>query len=113
VKLVDLGIAKIGEASQLTGFVAMGTLEYMPPEQFDGPDVTPLADVYALGIVLLECALGAHPAPPVGGDEREALVRWRDYHKQRDVVTADARRRLGDSAAAIAPGDLLPAMAAK
>src|SRR5690606_6535449 len=38
-----------------------GTLEYMPPEQIEGAELTPAADLYALGIVLFELLTGRRP----------------------------------------------------
>src|SRR2546426_3984182 len=38
----------------------VGTLDYMPPEQAAGAEVTPRADLYALGMVLYEALTGRH-----------------------------------------------------
>jgi serine/threonine protein kinase len=39
----------------------VGTLPYMAPEQIQGCDVGPLADVYALGVILYECLTSRRP----------------------------------------------------
>jgi serine/threonine protein kinase len=57
--LTDFGIARALGAAHLTGtgeFV--GTAAYLAPEQITHVDVGPAADVYALGLVLLECLTG-------------------------------------------------------
>ncbi len=55
----DFGVAHAFDATRVTetGGV-VGTAAYMAPEQVRGEDVGPPADVYALGLVLLECLSG-------------------------------------------------------
>jgi serine/threonine-protein kinase len=61
----DFGLAKDSQASNLTRpGQALGSLDYMSPEQIRGEDVSPATDVYALGCVMWECLTGA---PPYGG----------------------------------------------
>ncbi|HTW18934.1 MAG TPA: serine/threonine-protein kinase [Mycobacteriales bacterium] len=59
VHLADFGIARLIDAAHLTqaGDV-LGTPAYFAPEQVAGEPVGPPADVYALGLVLLECITG-------------------------------------------------------
>jgi serine/threonine protein kinase len=69
--IIDLGVGRLvtvtGEdppdelAAITTGEMVMGTLEYMPPEQIlHCRDVTPAADLYALGAVLFRSVMGRH-----------------------------------------------------
>jgi serine/threonine protein kinase len=54
--LGDFGIAKLHEASVMTGTGAsMGTVSYMAPEQLEDSQVGPSADIWSLGVILLEC----------------------------------------------------------
>lgn len=55
-RLSDFGVARHADDAQLTqtGMV-IGTGAYMAPEQVRGDTVGPAADIYALGLVLLEC----------------------------------------------------------
>jgi serine/threonine protein kinase len=55
-KLTDFGIALADDVERLTAEGATtGTAAYLSPEQVTGQDVGPASDVYALGLVLLEC----------------------------------------------------------
>lgn len=67
-KLADFGIARlIGDTVRhtRTGH-AIGTAAYLAPEQVRGDEITPAADVYSLGLVLLEALTGerAYPGTP-------------------------------------------------
>ena len=59
VRLTDFGIARLVDAARVTSTGMMvGTASYLAPEQVAGEPVGPAADVYALGLVLLECLTG-------------------------------------------------------
>jgi predicted Ser/Thr protein kinase len=63
-RLVDFGIARLLDAPRMTSpQLAIGTAAYMAPEQVKGEDVTGAADVYSLGLVLLEALTGAKAFP--------------------------------------------------
>ncbi len=65
VKLLDFGIAKLSATDPdgtmtETDLMAM-TPEYASPEQVNGETITPMTDVYALGILLYELLTGERP----------------------------------------------------
>lgn len=69
VKVLDFGIAKLASdiydsedatAVTLPG-TPIGTPRYMAPEQYEGRDLTPAADVYSLGVILYEMLAGMAP----------------------------------------------------
>ena len=69
VKVLDFGIAKLAAdafgdeaatAVTLPG-TPIGTPRYMAPEQYEGRDLTPAADVYSLGVILYEMLAGMAP----------------------------------------------------
>ncbi|MBS2017503.1 MAG: protein kinase [Deltaproteobacteria bacterium] len=63
VKIVDFGVAKALERTDHTtqsGFIK-GKVAYLAPEQAQGLDVDPRADVFSLGVVVYELLTGVHP----------------------------------------------------
>jgi hypothetical protein len=59
VRLADFGIARLAGTSSLTVTgTTLGTAGYMAPEQLEHHDVGPAADVWSLGVILLECLTG-------------------------------------------------------
>jgi hypothetical protein len=72
--LTDFGIARLVDATRVTATgVVVGTAAYMAPEQVRGEAVGPPADVYALGLVLLEAVTGRREYE--GGALESALAR--------------------------------------
>ena len=69
VKVLDFGIAKLAadkyDSADATAVTLpgtpIGTPRYMAPEQYEGRDLTPAADVYSLGVILYEMLTGMAP----------------------------------------------------
>jgi non-specific serine/threonine protein kinase len=87
VKLADFGLATVQGASKLTRQGALvGTFSYMAPEQATGARIDARADLYALGIVLYELAVGEPPF--VGGTPQAVLAQ----HLHASPASPRARR---------------------
>ena len=96
--LTDFGIAKdIGAESMdltQTGTI-IGSPAYLSPEQITGDEVTPLSDVYSLGILLHYALTGEHPFP--GKTPTAMLVhQMKDPLPLLEVRRADAPDALED-----------------
>lgn len=71
VKVMDFGIAHFESSSMTQTGVAMGTPNYISPEQLRGKEVTPSSDIFSLGVVLYELLTHRRPFK---GDTISALV---------------------------------------
>ena len=61
-RVIDFGIARAAEATNLTqSGVAVGSPQFMAPEQIRGPAITPAIDVFALGAVAAFAVGGRAP----------------------------------------------------
>ncbi|MCD2188568.1 serine/threonine-protein kinase [Actinomycetospora soli] len=81
--LSDFGIAVLADATNITATgMVIGTASYLSPEQVRGQPVGPASDVYALGLVLLECITARREYP---GNALEAAVAR--LHRPPDVPT--------------------------
>jgi len=73
--VADFGIALLIGAAELTNATEIvGTVAYLAPEQILGTQITPAADIYALGLILLESLTGK-PVYPETGNVTPALTR--------------------------------------
>jgi serine/threonine protein kinase len=71
VRLTDFGIARLAEATATVGGEVWGTPAFIAPEQVAGETAGPPADIYALGLILLEALTGVRAFP---GTAREACM---------------------------------------
>lgn len=61
VKVTDFGIARTLTSNLTQTGAILGTAYYISPEQAKGEEVSPLSDIYSLGVVLYEMATGKLP----------------------------------------------------
>ena len=91
VKIADFGIARAAEETRLTQIgTVLGTLRYLAPEQAEGGDTGPEADVYSLAVVLDEL-LAEKPR-----SVRRLLERCRARDPRRRPAAADVAAVLGE-----------------
>ena len=71
--IADFGLVKPHDGTLLTAAgQALGTIDYIAPEQIRAEEVTPATDVYALGCVAYACLVGAPPF----ADRRGMKILW-------------------------------------
>lgn len=61
VKVMDFGIAHFESSSLTQTGIAMGTPNYISPEQLKGEEVTLSSDIFSLGVVFFELLTGKKP----------------------------------------------------
>ena len=72
VKIMDFGLAKVGQGIQLTKEQStLGTAPYMSPEQIQGENVDQRSDIWSFGVVLYELVTGELPFK---GDYEQAVI---------------------------------------
>ncbi len=72
VKIMDFGLAKMSGLSKLTkAGTTLGTTAYMSPEQARGEDADHRSDIWSLGAVIYEMAVGR---TPFKGDYEQAVL---------------------------------------
>ncbi|HET9383909.1 MAG TPA: protein kinase [Gemmatimonadales bacterium] len=98
LKVMDFGIARLADPQQGKGLTeagtAIGTPDYMSPEQLSGLELDPRSDLYAAGVVLFECLTGRLPF--------EAETTWALIAKHLEEEPPDPRMTNPDVPGALA-----------
>jgi len=61
VKIADFGVSKQNQNTAQSAHTWVGTVKYMSPERFETEKYNEKCDIWSLGMILLECALGHYP----------------------------------------------------
>ena len=96
VKVIDFGISS-PVATAPTGEGVFGSPGHMPPEQMEGKELTPAADVFAVAVLLMELWSGKAPFRKRTREDIEAAMRGAapEAERRRHPPLA-ARRRDGE-----------------
>lgn len=98
-KLADFGIARlVGDDRMTVTGTVIGTAAYLSPEQARGEPAGPASDVYALGLLMIECLTGRHPYP--GTALESAVARLSRQPDLEDPALASDRTLLSRMTAA-------------
>ena len=113
LKILDFGIARLGESEMTQTGDVLGTLHYMAPEQMDGVAVDHRADIFAVGAVLYELLTSRRAFQ---GDRQSAVIKNILYGEPEPLerLSPDLDPRLSAIVArclAKAPADRYPDMA--
>ncbi|CAD6342105.1 unnamed protein product [Miscanthus lutarioriparius] len=68
VKITDFGVSAVLASSMGQRDTFVGTYNYMAPERISGSSYDYKSDIWSLGLVLLECAIGRFPYIPSEGE---------------------------------------------
>nr|MBW4030790.1 serine/threonine protein kinase [Acidobacteriota bacterium] len=103
VHLADFGIARLVDSTSITVTGrALGTPAYLAPEQVEGTSVGPGTDVYALGLVLIECLSGRRAFEGSPSEiaaarlHRDPAIPWEVGEGWRHTLSAMTQRSLAD-----------------
>ena len=118
ITVIDLGLAwGNGMTRHTESGAAVGSIGYMAPEQLDGVQIGPAADVWAVGVMLYEAIAGKRPFARPRPTEEVAATLLGQYAK---LTAADRRcsEELAELVAACLAGDpvkrpALPELVAK
>jgi serine/threonine protein kinase len=96
--ITDFGLAKDSQGSLLTRpGQALGSVDYMGPEQIRSEEVGPSTDVYALGCVVFECLTGSPPFADRSGMRTVLWAHLQDAPRNPCEVDPEIPAEVGDA----------------
>jgi serine/threonine protein kinase len=83
IKVMDFGLARLKDSAHVTRTGStLGTLAYMAPEQMQGTEVDPRADIFSFGVVVFEMLTGKLPFK----GEHEAAIMYSILNEEPESV---------------------------
>jgi serine/threonine-protein kinase len=110
VRILDLGLVKLAPEESISNDpltaegVVMGTLAYMAPEQLLGREVDHRADLFAIGMMLVEALSGRHPFRDAGARRSSAGGPGGALRVSGDTAEAESLAELLNDCLAVDPG---------
>uniref|UniRef100_A0ACD5ZCF2 Uncharacterized protein n=1 Tax=Avena sativa TaxID=4498 RepID=A0ACD5ZCF2_AVESA len=83
-KVTDFGLSRLLDQQQtMCTLITTGTRGYMPPEYIQGGTITPMSDIFSLGVIILELVTGHRDYPDVTRTSSEDFIdltvkKWSD-----------------------------------
>ncbi|XP_020098692.1 mitogen-activated protein kinase kinase 1 [Ananas comosus] len=81
VKITDFGVSAVLASSMGQRDTFVGTYNYMSPERISGSSYDYKSDIWSLGLVILECAIGRFPYIP--SEEEEG---WLSFYELLEAI---------------------------
>ncbi|KAH7686176.1 Mitogen-activated protein kinase kinase protein [Dioscorea alata] len=81
VKITDFGVSAVLASSMGQRDTFVGTYNYMSPERISGRSYDYKSDIWSLGLVILECAIGRFPYIPLEQEEG-----WLSFYELLDAI---------------------------
>lgn len=81
VKITDFGVSAVLASSMGQRDTFVGTYNYMSPERISGSSYDYKSDIWSLGLVVLECAIGRFPYIP--SEESEV---WLSFYELLEAI---------------------------
>jgi serine/threonine-protein kinase len=111
VKVADFGVALVSRGARRDGAIGVaGKPGYMAPEQLDGGEIDPRADVFSAGVVLFQMLTGELPFAGETPEERDRATRRgaRARASEKRAEVSEAIEGILDRALAPSPAARFP-----
>ncbi|HJU84770.1 MAG TPA: protein kinase [Holophagaceae bacterium] len=96
-KVMDFGVARVGNSEMTATGMVMGTVSYMAPEYIKSGKPDPRSDLFAVGVMLYEALSGRKP---FAGDTTPTIL-YRIVHEPPEPIDAEALQGVSPSVRAV------------
>ncbi len=96
-KVMDFGVARVGNSDMTATGMVMGTVSYMAPEYIKSGKPDPRSDLFAVGVMLYEALSGRKP---FSGDTTPTIL-YRIVHEAPEPIDAESLQGISPSVRAV------------